>query len=52
MSCDWSRRAVTEVTFAEFVNGGLHDPVLRQVVAPASGKRQRSHVAETHQGGI
>jgi ATP-dependent DNA ligase len=32
-------RVVAEVTFSEFVNGWLRDPVLCQLVAPASGKR-------------
>ena len=39
-------RVVVETTVWEFVNGCLRDPVLRQVVAAASGKRQAaSHLA-------
>jgi hypothetical protein len=45
-------RVVVEVTFSEFVNGWVRDSVLRQLVAPASGKRERSHLAETRQGGV
>jgi ATP-dependent DNA ligase len=32
-------RVVAEVTFSEFVNGSLRDPVLRQLVTRASGDR-------------
>jgi hypothetical protein len=38
--CDpYSFFTLGSATFSEFVNGWLRDPVLRQVVAAASGKR-------------
>jgi bifunctional non-homologous end joining protein LigD len=45
-------RVEAEVTFSELVNGWLRDPVLRQVLTPASGKRQRSHLSKTRQRGV
>ena len=42
---------MVEVTFSELVNGWLRDPVLRQVVAAASGKRSRLHASQPGENG-